>query len=180
VLAAVPSGEYEITVSIDLTPVFGKLELAQTRQIERPSADAFERRLKDLASEDPKVRRKAVAELPYFGAQRKRVGPAIVACLSDPDGIVRRMALATLQGFAKEAAEHADTILRILEDRNGRARGERTNAALLISRTTPPSDRALAALEGALKDAASEWDKKIFQSALDAYRKRCTPAEKKD
>ena len=176
-LAAVPSGEYEIRATLDLTPVFGKIETIETRRIEPPPADAFERRLAELRSRDPLVRRKAISDLPYFGRQRKRVGPALIACLADPDGVVRRMILAILQGFRAEAAENAGTILGILESRSGRVRGERTNAALLVSRTTPPSARALAALEGALKDA-EEWERTIFRSALDAYLARTVGDEK--
>jgi HEAT repeat protein len=172
VLAAVPRGEYEVRVALDLTPIFGKLLSEQTRLIEPPPADTFERRLADLASDDPVVRRAALSDLPYFGRQRKRVGPALVKCLDDPDGIMRRMALAMLQSFKVEAAAHADRVLDILEDRTGRVRGERTNAALLLSRTAPPSDRALAALTKAVEDA-TEWERTIFRSALDAYRKRC-------
>ena len=122
------------------------------------------------------MRRKAVQDLPYFSLHRKRVGWALAACLTDPDGVVRRLALASLQSHRERAADHVDTILHILEHQEGRISGERTNAALLLSRTAPPSDRALAALTQALKDG-KEREKPIFQSALDAYRKRCAPEE---
>ncbi len=170
-LAAVPSGEYEVRASLDLTPVFGKIETVEIRKIVPPPPDAFERRLAELASEDPTVRRAALSDLPFFGTRRKEVGPVLVSCLRDPDGILRRMALAMLQGFKDVAAAHAGTILGILESREGRVRGERTNAALLVSRTTPASDRARAALEQSVEDA-EPWERSIFRSALDAYRTR--------
>jgi len=161
-----------VSFALDLSPLFGNLELTETVELSPPPPDAIDRRIEDLSSDDPEVRRSAVQDLPYFSLHRKRVGWALAACLTDPDGVVRRLALASLQSFPGRAAEHTDTILHILETAEGRIRGERTNAALLVSRTIPPSDRTLAALEQALREG-SEAEKRIFQSALDAYLKRC-------
>lgn len=169
-----PAGEYEVTFSVDLSPLFGDLVFTETIELTPPPPDAIDRRIEDLSSDDPELRRKAVQELPYFSFHRQRVGWALAACLTDPDGVVRRLALASLQSFPDRAADHADTILHILEEKSGRVSGERTNAALLVSRTTPPSDRALAALEKALGES-TERERPIFQSALDSYRKRCEP-----
>ena len=165
-----------MSFALDLSPLFGDLELTETVELAPSPPDAIDRRIEDLSSDDPEVRIKAVQDLPYFNFHRKRVGWALAACLTDPDGVVRRMALASLQSFRDRAADHADTVLHILETAEGRIRGERTNAALLVSRTTPPSDRALAALEKGLREG-SEAEKRIFQSALDAYVKRCEPAD---
>jgi hypothetical protein len=171
----VPAGEYEVVFLLDLSPLFADFEPSRTLGLVPPPPDAIDRRIEELASDDPEVRRKAVQDLPYFSRHRRRVGWALAACLADPDGVVRRLALASLQSYPDRAAAYADTILDILEDGGG-IRGERTNAALLASRTTPPSDRALAALERALEEG-TEAEKPIFRSALEAYRERCARAK---
>jgi hypothetical protein len=174
----VPAGEYQVTFALDLSPLFGNFDLGGTVRLTPPPDDAIDQRIGALASGDPEVRREAVRDLPYFSRHRQRVGWALAACLTDPDGVVRRLALASLQSYPDRAAAHADTILHILEDGTGRVRGERTNAALLASRTVPPSARALAAFRKALAEG-TEYEKRIFQSALAAYLER-TEAEQED
>jgi HEAT repeat protein len=175
ILAAVPAGEYVAKLSLDLTPLFGPIGCEKSLTITPPPPEAVERRLADLEDQDPVVRRAAVQELPYFSKDGKRVGEALGRCLLDEDGIVRRLALASLQGWPDVAAARCGEVLGILEDGTGRAPGERTNAALLASRTAPVSDRARSAFDKALREATPR-EKPILESALEFYRKRAAQA----
>ena len=142
--------------------------------IEAAPPDALERRIAELSDPDPAVRRVAVEDFKFFGVERAKVGAALAGCLKDRDGTVRRMALAQLQSFPDVAAEQVEVVLAIIADGTGRAPGERTNAALLASRTAPPGDRVMAAFEKALAEV-SEAEKLIIRSAIDFYRTRCAP-----
>jgi hypothetical protein len=60
VLAAVPAGEYEVTFSLDLSPLFENFDLSEIVRLSPPPPDAIDRQIENLSSDDPEARRRAV------------------------------------------------------------------------------------------------------------------------
>jgi hypothetical protein len=169
----VPSGTYDLEVSVDLSPVFGVIEHKDKVVVEQPGADVLEQRLKELASEDANVRRQAVLDLRYFKEDAARVVPALLGRLEDPDASNVRMVLSVLMAYPEEAGGSATTFLRFLKSDDV---SMRSMAAQLLGRVAPRSEEIEKALEAALA-AAPENMKPAFEYGLSTYRRRHAPAE---
>ena len=166
---AVPSGEYELTASVDLSPVFGVLTKKTTVTVARPRDDILDVRLKELASGDPSEVRRAIYDLRYFPKDGERIVPALVSVLEGKDANLRQAAISVFGSFPKGAAEHLDLILSIATDtEGGYARGR---AAYLLARFAPQDEKYEKALTDGVKSSEGSL-KRQFESALDQYRRR--------
>jgi HEAT repeat protein len=163
---AVPTGSYELRASLDLSPVLGVIEHAETLIVTRPPADILDRRLEELSSENGSVRRTAVYDLRYFPEDGERIVPFLLNCLKDREGSVRLAALSVLTAFPKEAAEHVDVYLAILGGGDAVVKYERASAAYLLGRVAPKSEE----VEKALRNAATSDDETVKRSAEYALR----------
>lgn len=166
---AVPTGNYEIEASVDLSPLFGKIEHFGAVDVVLPSEKILNDRLAQLESEDVNQRRMALIDLRYFREDAEKVVPALVACLDDGEEVIRMVALSVLMAYPEQAAAHVERFYSMLESEDGVS--VRGNAAYLISRVAPVSDRAEQALMNAL-ESADENLKSRIESALTTYRRR--------
>lgn len=172
---AVPTGEYELKAAIDLSPVFGEIEHECAVPVTTPPENVLDRRLEQLASDDPNVRRIAVIDLRYFPGHGDRVFPALLGALDDEEPAVRSIALSVMISYPAQAAAHADVYLEILL--GDRAAAEKATAAYLVGRFAPASPEAEAALTKAIDDAPEAYRPR-FESALNQYRSRTGPEER--
>jgi hypothetical protein len=171
---AVPTGSYEVTARVDLTPLFGVVETTRTVELTRPPADVLDRRLAELSAEKEAVRRTAAYQLRYFPDDGERIVPALLTRLEDEESSVRLAALSVLGSFGDEAAEHVDRYLAILE--SGKTSYEKASAANLLGRVAPASET----VERALRAAAASEDPTVerrAEYALKAYLTRTGAAE---
>lgn len=166
---AVPSGHYEIEAVIDLSPLFGKIEHIGAVDVEIPSEKVLSDRLAQLASEDVNQRRLALIDLRYFRNDAERVVPALVACLDDEEETIRMVALSVLGAYPEQAANHMERFFEILEGEGGVS--VRANAAYLIARLAPVSERTEEAIAKAL-DGADANLKQRLESAMTMYKRR--------
>ena len=101
--------------------------------------------------------------------QGAKVVPALIEFVKSDKKLYRHYALRVLGTYPKEAVEHLDLFIGIL-DGEGTA-NERIGAASLVGRIAPKDDR----YEKALKDAhaaATGSLKQSFANALNSYRRR--------
>ena len=169
---AVPTGEYAVECSLDLTPLFDVVRHTETVEVVLPGPNLLDERLSQLDSEDGNVRYRAVLDLRYFTTEGARVVPALLQSLKDPEMRVRNVALTAFYRFPKEAAEHIDVFLGILQ--GNVSIGEKANAAYVLGRFAPVDAKYEKALVSA-KAAAEDNYKPRFSSALTAYRRRADP-----
>ncbi|MBI4879629.1 MAG: HEAT repeat domain-containing protein [Planctomycetes bacterium] len=167
---AEPSGEYQVDLSVDLSPIYGKIEDRQTIAISRPPADILERRLAECASDDAAARRRAAQDLAYFKDDGERVFPALIRCLDDADEGVRSAAVYSMGRYPEQIAEHPEAMIRVLGDERLDA-SRRGYAAYLLSEHGPLTEPARAALSAA-KERASDDDRSRFASALERFEER--------
>lgn len=166
---AVPTGEYELTARIDLSPVFGVLEHRKILRIDTPPPDLLKRRLADLKSDDPKVCRAALRDLRYFPKDGKRIVPAIVKLLKRDLDKVKTNALYTLRSYPEMAARYCRVYLRILL--SDAPASERAAAGELLGRVAPKhQDIEKALVEG--MEASRGYLKTQYERALREYRRR--------
>ena len=169
---AVPSGEYELTASVDLSPIFGVLTKKTSVTVARPRDDILDVRLKELTGEDVNARRKALYDLRYFPKQGAKIVPALVQVLTGDDANLRPAALSVLGAFPKEAAGHLDLILSITTGEGNDS--ERGGAAYLLARIAPKDGKYEKALTDGVKSSEGNL-KRRFESALGLYRRRHNP-----
>jgi len=169
---AVPSGEYELTASVDLSPLFGVLSKKTSVTVARPRDDILDVRLEELAGADANLRRRALYDLRYFPKQGDRVVPALVAILEGDDASLRPAAIGVLGAFPKEAAGHLDLILSITTGKGSES--ERGGAAYLLARIAPKDDRYEKALTDGV-ESSEGYPKRQFEGALGLYRRRHNP-----
>ena len=155
---AVPTGEYTLLYSLDLSPVFGVLEYEETVEIAQPPADILEKRLEQISSEDATARRAAIADLRYFPDEGERIVPALVAALKKADDSARPLILSVLSAFPAQAAEYLDTFLGILETGKGY---EPVYAAQLLARMAPADEMIRKAMEKAAASASDQLEKRL-------------------
>ena len=173
---AVPTGHYDLEASVDLHPVFGKFEQLGTIDFVTPSERILEDRLAQLEADSVNARRAALIDLRYFREDGEKVFPKLMACLNDEDAGIRMIALSVMMAYPKQAAEHVDTFIEILLGDESVSMSEKSNAANLLGRYVPVSDKVGAALEKAWA-GADENLKLRMKYAVDSYRKRAAPPE---
>jgi len=175
---AVPTGEYDATAKVDLSPVLGVIENLISVEIRQPEGDVLATRLEELQSEEANVRRRAAIDLRYFPEDGEKVVPALLGRLDDESGYVRSASLSVLASYPEQAGKHADRFLSILEGGEKTTIGERLGAAHLLARTAPLDPRYEAALQAALK-SATEIYQLSYQAALTNFRRRAGVASGK-
>lgn len=168
---AVPTGHYDLEVSLDLNPILGKIEHVATVDVVVPSEKILEERLAQLDSADVNVRRTALIDLRNFREDGDTVFPKLLAQLSDEEASIRMLALSVMMAYPKHTAEHADTFIEILLGDESVSVSEKSNAAMLLSRYVPPSEKVGAALEKAYAGADQNLKTRL-QYSIDNYRQR--------
>ena len=166
---AVPTGEYDLTASVDLTPLFGVIEKKTTVSVTRPGKNVLDEQLKKLDGGEPNARVRALYDLRYFPKEGARIVPVLVKILKGEDASLRGAAISVLGAFPAEMAEHLDLVISIIAGDGSES--ERSNAAYLLARVAPKDERC----EKALLDAASSSEgtmKPRFDGALNNYRRR--------
>lgn len=171
---AVPTGDYELTATVDLSPYFGLVTHSGEIHIDLPPADLLEQRLQELDSESEETRRLALLELRHFKHAAERVLPAVLDRLEDGSPAVRSTALSVLAYYRVQAIEHVEVFLRFLEE--GETDPERVNAAYALASLAPVSPEIEKVLVDAFEGAA-ESQKMRFESALRNYRRRAKAEE---
>ncbi len=170
-----PTGRYDLEASLDLSPVYGKLDHVTTVDITVPSEAVLAERLEQLKSEDVNVRRGALIDLRYFRQDGDKVFPALLECLSDTESVIRMVALSVMMAYPKQATEHVDTFIAIVEGGPEVSVSERSNAIYILARYVPPSEMITEVLEKAWENADESF-KPRMQSAIEQYRKRVQAA----
>ncbi|MEN8151581.1 MAG: HEAT repeat domain-containing protein [Planctomycetota bacterium] len=165
---AVPTGEYDLVASVDLSPLFGVLETESKVSLTRPGAEVLDQRLKELASDDPNVRRRALYDLRYFPKEGERIVPELVKALSDGDEHVRGAALSVFYAFPDAAREQVDLVLGIVTGDGSES--ERGRAAYFVARFAPEDPKVEKALIDAVESAEGPVKRRL-QGALDYYRR---------
>ena len=168
---AVPTGHYDLEVSLDLSPVLGKYDSIATVDLVVPTERVLDDRLAQLESDDVIVRRSALIDLRYFREDGDRVFPKLLARLADEDSNIRMLALSVMMAYPAHTAEHADTFIAILHGDESVSVSEKSNAAMLLSRYIPPSEKVGAALEKAYAEADDNLKMRLKYS-IDHYRQR--------
>jgi len=169
---AVPTGDYDLIASVDLSPVFGVLTYEGTVSVRRPGADVLGQRLRELAGDDAKARRRALLDLRYFPDHGDRVVPALIGVLEGDDENLKYLALSVLGSYPKEVAGHLDLILGIA---TGKGKdNERGGAAYLLARVAPKKEEYEKALAEGV-ESSEGYMKRRFESALKLYRRRHPP-----
>lgn len=151
---AEPSGEYTVTCSVDLSPLFGKIVSEQTITITRPPNNILDQRLAELRSDDEQTSRTAAYDLAYFEDDGERVFPALRACFGKAEGSVKSAALSSMRTYTEQIAKHPDFFLEIVG--NGKlSESDRSSAARYLAWHAPIDARIQKTLEEtaeALKD----------------------------
>ncbi len=168
---AVPSGSYDLTASLDLSPVFGIIASSQPVEVTVPGPEVLDEHLKKLESEDANVRMRTIYDLRYFREDAERVVPVLLARLQDRDETVRGAALSVFISYPTGAEKNVSVFLPFLADGTDR---EKLTAFQLVARNAPAGEEFLAALEKALAEAPENY-KYTYKSNLDRYRARTAP-----
>ncbi len=167
---AEPSGEYQLDLSLDLSPIYGTIEDRQTVTVSQPPADILDRRLAECASDDAATRMFAVRDLAYFRENGDRVFPALARCLDDADGSVREAVVYSMGRFPEQIAQHSEAVMRALGDASMDA-SRRGYAAYLLSEHGPLTEQVSEALTAAAEAVgADEHDR--FADALARFNAR--------
>ena len=166
---AVPTGEYEMTASVDLTPLFGVIEHKTTVTITRPPENALDVRLEQLNSEDANVRQRALYDLRYFPKEGNRIVPRLVEILESDDANLRSAAISVFNAFLKEAAAHLDLLVGIATGEG--SVNERGGAAYLVARVAPKDEKYEKVLTDGV-ESSEGYMKRRFEGALSYYRRR--------
>lgn len=168
---AVPSGEYTLASSVDLTPAFEKIESETTIRITQPPPDILDRRLGELESGDAEVRNKAAMDLAYFEEEGERVFPALLDHLDDPDQSVRVNVMEAMGYYPDQLRKHSKVFLELLRDRENE-KYLRSVAAEYLGRHAPLKDEVRKALEKAAISFVNDPLAQFFMRARDSYRRR--------
>jgi hypothetical protein len=111
---AVPTGEYELRTSIDLSPLFGEVKGEARLRIEQPGPDALAKHLARIEAVKAGDRFKIIGELVYFEDSGDRVVPALVEIISRSDGPDRISAIFVLEDFPDHARLAKEALLSLL------------------------------------------------------------------
>ena len=168
---AVPSGEYILDSSVDLSPLFEKIAVKNTVRIDQPPPDILERRLAELESDDGDVRNEAAMDLAYFEGEAARVFPALLAHLEDPVQSVRVNALEAMGHYSEQLGKHSKVFLKLLGDEE-KELYMRSVVAEYLGRHAPLSEEVEKALEKAAISFVNESLGPFFVRARDSYRRR--------
>jgi len=173
---AEPSGEYSVNCSIDLSPLYGKIEERKSVAITQPPADILERRLAELDSKEANERIAAARDLAYFEGQGERAFPALLTCLEDPVESVATSALYSMNSYSDQIAKHHDVFLQMLRNQKTLPRF-RDRAAYYLGRFAPAdSAEVLEALEEAKKLLDDLTKGRMIEYGLTQFRKRMDAA----
>ncbi len=173
---AVPTGRYDLEASIDLKPVLGRIEHLGAIDLVIPSKKILEERLAQLESGIVNTRRAALVDLRHFPEDGETVFPKLMACLEDEDAGIRMLALSVMTAYPTRAAEQADRFIGILTGDESVSTSEKANAAYLLSRFAPVSEKVGAALEQALAEADDSLKTRL-KYAVENYRRRVAPPD---
>ena len=111
---AVPTGDYVVRTSIDLSPLFGEVQGEKRLRIEQPGPDAIEKHLARIEAVKAGKRFNIISELAYFEDSGDRVVPALVEIISRSDGSDRIAAIFALEDFPDHARLAKDALLSLL------------------------------------------------------------------
>jgi len=167
---AVPSGKYELSASVDLSPLFGVIASTQTVDVKVPGPEVLDEHLKDLESEDANVRVQAIYKLRYFKPDAERVVAALASALEDPEEGVRAAAMSVFNSYPEHAKKHLDVFVKLLSTGGNR---QRYTACSLLARVAPWDEKILAAMKAA-KEAGPTNYETAFQSTIDRYVRKYT------
>jgi len=176
---AVPTGRYDVTLSIDLSPIFGVVTAKKTLDITRPGPDALDKRITELASEDKQVRQTALFDLMYFPKDGEKIFAALLPLLDDPDSQFRGCVIQVMSRFAPQAVKHLDRFIEICLDPE-RDLQERGSAAWFLAQHAPAGEKVEKCL-ATLAETKDPKEKRWFEWSITTYRKRTAemkPAEK--
>jgi len=168
---AEPSGEYTVTCSVDLSPLFGKIVSEKEITITRPPADILEQRLGELRSDDYQIRLAAAYDLAHFDDEGERVLPALLSCFGSAEGSLRSAAFNSMGSYPEQIAAHFEFFLKIVRSKKEVDR-LRSRAASYLAWHAPIDERVQKALEAAneaLKE--SRYGQSIIHY-LNYYRSR--------
>ena len=112
---AVPTGEYEVRTSADLSPLFGVVEGRKRLRIEQPGPDALERLIDRLDSLDSPDRPSLVDELALFTDDGERVAPLLLEIVGREDDSARFSAIYGLREFPEHVEETKGVLLPLLD-----------------------------------------------------------------
>jgi HEAT repeat protein len=168
---AEPSGEYDLLCSVDLSPLYGKIEEKKSVAITQPPADILDRRLAELESEDVGVRSTAASDLAYFEGEGERVFPALLTCLDDPEEDVAQSALYSLYYYPVQIKAHTEYFLKLLCDMEKPQRFQE-RAAYYLGRYGDASAKVEKALEEAVKANENPSSSRRLEYALNNCRQR--------
>ena len=165
---AEPSGEYLVKCSVDLSPLFGKIEETKTIVLSRPPPGILDQRLAELRSDDINVKSLAASELGYFHKDGERVFTALAACFRSAPESLRNTIVYSMENYPEQIALRSTFFLEILGN-NKYSDNLRKSAARCLSDSGPIDD----AVEKALR-AAAKADRKdrILAYFLAQYRNR--------
>jgi hypothetical protein len=167
----VPAGRYDLEASLDLKPFFGRLDHIGVVRLEVPGEKILDQRLAQLGSEDAGARRAALIDLRYFRQDGDKVFPLLMKCVQkDPDPNIRMIALSVMMAYPDHVAKHEDVYIGILFGDDA-SMSEKSNAAMLLSRYVPVSDKVGAVLEKAWAEADENMKLRLRYS-LENYRER--------
>jgi len=113
---AEPSGEYTVTCSVDLSPLFGKIVSEKKITITQPPADILEKRLAELRSDNEQTRISAAHDLAHFQKDAERVFPALQTCFGSADDPLKNAAFNSMGSYADQIAVHFEFFIKILGD----------------------------------------------------------------
>jgi hypothetical protein len=167
---AVPTGTYDVALSVDLSPVFEPLAAKKRVEIVQPGPNALDRRLKEIATEEGMARIEALRDLRFFPDQGERIVAALLPLLDDPDLPIRSEALSVITGFPEQALKHLDRFLALAADET-REIHERGWAARFLAWHAPIEKR----VEDCLAKLAESSDPRTelwFRPPLQRYRQR--------
>ncbi|MCP3859723.1 MAG: hypothetical protein GY704_08735, partial [Phycisphaeraceae bacterium] len=98
-----PSGKYELTASLDLSPVFGIITSRHEVDLKVPGPEILDEHLKSLESPDANIRTQALYQLRYFKQDAERVVVALAAAMKDESEGVRSAAMSVFMAYPEHA-----------------------------------------------------------------------------
>jgi hypothetical protein len=110
----VPTGEYEVEASVDLTPVFGKLRRTERLLIERPGPDALDKAIARLEAAAPDDRWAAVDDLRWFAGHGDRIVPLLVRIVAEREEGALFSAIYALAEYPDQAELTRPALLPLL------------------------------------------------------------------
>lgn len=157
-------------MSVDLSPIFGRIEQTATLEIRPPGPDALAKNLAALDDEEPKVRREALRQLQFFPDEGERIVPRVIDLAADPDPDVRSMAINALVRYLDSLRPHAAKLLPLLTDET-LSDQPRLAVAWMVAQHAPPGEEVEKALTKAL-ELVDVKNRMGIRFSLDLYRRR--------